>query len=129
MVTDNITGLMWKQCSEGLADTSCNTGTLLSYTWKEALDLSEALNNNLGFAGYNDWRVPNITELRSIAVINCSNPAINETVFPNTPSSWFWSSSPNVNSNRTWTVDFVSGIGNSDTRDDNGHVRLVRSGH
>lgn len=50
-ITDSATGLMWTQedSGEGL-------------TWKEALDYAE----NKEFAGYSDWRLPNIKELQSI---------------------------------------------------------------
>ncbi|KAA3641622.1 MAG: DUF1566 domain-containing protein [Bacteroidetes bacterium] len=50
-ITDNATGLMWMQNDNG--------GGLL---WKEALNYAE----NFEFAGYNDWRLPDVKELQSI---------------------------------------------------------------
>jgi hypothetical protein len=124
VVTDNKTGLMWKQCSEGLTGADCGTGTLVSYTWKQALDLPITED----FAGFSDWRVPNIEELRSIAAINCFNPAINEMAFPNTPSDWFWSSSPVADfDSGAWIVVFGSGSDGNFIRGGNFRVRLVRS--
>lgn len=76
VVTDHKTKLMWKKCSEGLSGTNCLTGSLSTHNWKDALDLAETVNNNSGFAGFNDWRLPNIKELRSIAAINCKAPSI-----------------------------------------------------
>jgi len=50
-ITDNATGLMWMQADSGEA-----------IDWKNALTYAE----NLEFAGYNDWRLPNVKELQSI---------------------------------------------------------------
>ncbi len=131
VVTDNKTQLMWKQCSEGLTGADCLTGSVSYHNWSVALDISVTLNANSGFAGFNDWRLPNIEELRSIAAINCFNPAINETAFPNTIGGFdeYWSASPSANDpNKSWIV--YSNKGNDDTKQrlDMNRVRLVRSG-
>jgi hypothetical protein len=129
VVTDNKTGLMWKQCSEGLTGTDCTTGNATAYFWQEALVLSDTIDVT-GFAGFSDWRLPNIEELRSIKAINCYDPSINETVFPNTPSFTYWSSSPVVDDESdVWVTYF-------DYRGDDHYyrgfrscfVRLVRTG-
>ena len=128
VVTDNKTGLMWKQCSEGLSGADCMTGTASTHTWQQALAVPETLNTT-GFAGFSDWRLSNIEELRSIAAINCYNPAINEVAFPNTPPLGFWSSSPiAVDPDFAWFIYFGNGYGVIDIRDDDFRVRLVRSG-
>lgn len=131
VVTDNKTGLMWKQCSEGLSGNDCNTGKVSFYIWKQALTSADKLNLT-GFAGFTDWRLPNIKELRSLAKINCYNPAINETVFPNTPSNIFWSSSPVADVDRySWVLRFEFGRDYTRYRTDYlnpNRVRLVRSG-
>jgi len=90
-VTDKKTTLMWKHCPEGLSGSNCSIeDTANKYTWKEAIEQAEGS----AFAGYSDWRLPNIKELRSLAARDRYDPAINSTLFPNTPSSGFWSSSP-----------------------------------
>ena len=128
VVTDNKTGLMWKQCSEGLSGADCLTGTASTHTWQQALAISEIINAT-GFAGFSDWRLPNIEELRSIAAINCINPAINEVAFPSTPSSLFWSSSPvAVDPNDAWRIYFNDGYVDVHFRGNDYRVRLVRSG-
>ena len=128
VVTDNKTGLMWKQCSEGLSGADCMAGTVNTYTWQQALAAPNTLNLT-GFAGFTNWQLPNIEELRSIAAINCFNPAINEVAFPNTPSVRFWSFSPVADGpNYAWGTYFSTGFGDGDSRGNDDRVRLVRSG-
>lgn len=124
VVIDLKTDLMWIQCSEGLSGVDCNTGTASTHTWQQALELTD----NVDFAGYTDWRLPNAEELLSLASINCYAPAINETTFPNTSSSRYWTSSPIAGSTTiAWFVGFDKGKGNSAARSIEYHVRLVRS--
>lgn len=125
VVLDKRTGLMWKRCSEGVSGASCETGFPAANSWKDAL--TAATNNNSAvFAGYSDWRLPNIKELRSIVATNCFNPAINETAFPNTITVTYWSSSPIKPSNFTaFSINFNFGFDvNSDV---SARVRLVRT--
>jgi hypothetical protein len=98
-VIDKITGLMWKKCSEGQTGDECKNELTVTYTWQLALQQAKK-NNDIKFAGYSDWRVPNIKELFSIMENQCT-PGINLTVFPNTPplqgsfvQTQFWSSTP-----------------------------------
>ncbi|OOZ38542.1 hypothetical protein BOW53_15155 [Solemya pervernicosa gill symbiont] len=82
-VSDELTGLMWKQCSEGLSTTTtaCDTGGSATYGWQSALGQAWTV-NGVGFAGNNDWRLPNLKELASIVEQGCHEPSINETLFP-----------------------------------------------
>lgn len=66
-VSDNATGLMWSQNDNG------------EYLyWKEALAYAEAATT----AGYEDWRLPNIKELQSIADNSVTDiPAMDTSVF------------------------------------------------
>lgn len=127
-VTDTTTALMWKQCPQGLSDIDCSNGNAELTTWDLALQSANNLNNSGGFAGYADWRLPNISELSSLAEEQCAEPAINLTVFPNTSSQFFWSASPDANNDSaTWFVDFNIGGTGSVARDGLYPVRLVRS--
>ncbi|MCP3950977.1 MAG: DUF1566 domain-containing protein, partial [Desulfobacterales bacterium] len=98
-VTDTQTDLMWAKCAEGLSGGACLGGSAIKRNWEGALDLA----NISTLADYDNWRLPNIKELRSIVEQQCYRPAINLDVFPNTPSPssakddpGFWSASPAV---------------------------------
>ena len=106
-VTHKTTGLTWMRCDMGQTWTGsmCTTDDTAQsvYTYDEAM----ALTSN--FAGYSDWRLPNIVELLTIVERDNYIPAMNTTVFPNASSSWFWSSSPyadNSNGAGAWIVYF-----------------------
>ncbi|QEP43820.1 DUF1566 domain-containing protein [Ectothiorhodospiraceae bacterium BW-2] len=129
-VTDSVTGLMWKQCSEGQSGSGCSSGSAEIFTWDAALQRPATLNSSGGFAGYGDWRLPNRHELYSLVEVACASPSINLTYFPNTSSGIFWSSSvvADLNGN-AWFVDFNIGRSNYNySRTSTDFVRLVRGG-
>ena len=126
VVSDTVTGLMWKRCLEGRWGASCQNGSNTNFSWQVALNF--ALTED--YAGYTDWRVPNIHELDSLSAKNCYSPAINETAFPNTvySNSRYWSSSPTVFSDtQNWTVHFGYGTHDIRDRDELNLLRMVRS--
>jgi len=85
------TGLTWMRCSLGQTwDSATRTcsGSAHTYTWGEALRTAQGY----AFAGYNDWRVPNIKELLTIFEDKCI-PHINEIVFDVVGRKNYWSSS------------------------------------
>ena len=128
-VTHTKTGLMWKQCTEGLSGAGCATGTATLYTWQGALQAAQTLNAAGGFAGFTDWRVPNQKELNSIVERQCNAPAINATTFPNTISSWYWSATPVAGfATGAWSVRFNDGSDLAYGKSTNYYVRLVRGG-
>jgi hypothetical protein len=134
-VTDLATGLIWKQCAEGLSGAGCTTGSAQTFTWQQALQRAEVA----VFAGSSLWRLPNKNELASLVERRCFEPAINATPFPNipsswfwdsnTPSRWFWSSSPAAgHSDSAWTVNFSYGRVTYYSKSYHFYVRLVRGG-
>jgi hypothetical protein len=93
-ITDTNSGLMWQQATA--------PGT---YTWEQALTYCENL--TLPAGGYSDWRLPNRNELQSIVDYSRYNPAIDTTYFPDTVSSYYWSSTTGaVYSPTAWLVRF-----------------------
>lgn len=137
-VSDSSTSLVWDQCPRGLSTTTtaCDTGTAKTYTWAQALT-EAAARNAASYKGFNDWRVPNMNELGSIAKIDTPSQAnIDASVFPNTPIS-----GDSLNHGGTWTsttvasapnsalvVYFDGGSGLGDFKTSVNYVRLVRSG-
>jgi hypothetical protein len=114
-VSDEVTGLIWKKCSEGQtwndATNGCD-GSSTSYSWQNSLLRAKTVNTNADGEnlGYNDWRLPNIKELSGIIDLSQHDPAINTGIFPSTPSSWFWSSTPRRdNGSVVWLADFKTG--------------------
>ncbi len=124
-VTDTRTGLMWKRCSEGQTWTgSTCSGTGSMSTWASAL----AHAKSHVFANHDDWRLPNVKELRSLVEECRTNPSINETIFPAQSSGGnYWSASPAANlSNRAWIVNFSNGFSYDNDRRHYPIFRLVR---
>lgn len=128
-VADSVTGLMWKQCSEGVSTTStaCDKGALLTTDWQTALGAAVTANGGGGFAGYTDWRLPNIKELATIVELGCHSPTINEMYFPQTASAGYWSASTSaVDDTRAWGVVFLHGVNMQILKNSVGTIRLVR---
>ena len=125
-VTDTRTGLMWDRCARGLTGVGCATGTASTFTWQAALDAAATIGT---YKGYNDWRLPNLKELRSLVEECRGSPSINEFAFPNTPASYFWSGSPNAGvASNAWGVNFNGGTAGGGNRSFAFQVRLVRAG-
>ncbi|MDP2633510.1 MULTISPECIES: DUF1566 domain-containing protein [unclassified Pseudoalteromonas] len=132
-VTHSVTGLMWMRCIIGQTwqNESC-IGVPSVFTWQQALTQS-----GTNYAEYSDWRLPNKNELASIVEQRCYNPSINEAIFPDTPGSRFWSTTPNTTRSSSpytnygslaWGVNFGYGyVGNDTEANGYGFVRLVRA--
>lgn len=124
-VKDKQTGIIWQRCSLGQTwnGTGC-AGNAATYNWANALQTAK----NMG----NGWRVPNVKELDSLIEQACYNPSINDAFFPDTVSSYYWSSSPvTFSSSDAWAVSFSGGNDSHGTGYKyhlKGYVRLVRSG-
>ncbi|MCC7277031.1 MAG: DUF1566 domain-containing protein [Chromatiaceae bacterium] len=149
-VTDVITGLMWMRCAIGQKwiEQTCK-GKATEMNWDDAKKY------NLNFAGYSDWRLPNIEELGTL--VYCSNgipdfysngrnasndkndwgcygkpvqdhirPTIAPGVFPNSPSSLFWSSTRKGPSDDPNGIYFGYGSVSNNNRTGFTHLRMVR---
>jgi len=92
---DASTGLTWLKVPQD------------STTWENALIAAEGLS----YAGYSDWRLPNIKELHSINDESLISPSISKTYFPGVAVALYWSSTslPNQVTN-AWYLDTRYGI-------------------
>ena len=148
-VQDNNTGLIWEGKTASPATSRLGTSTYTNYD-----DLNSAqkpsgaiyvnptsgdiadITNSIGYrdsvrtsnlCGYNDWRIPTKEELQGI-LASSGSPTIDTTWFPNTPATGYWTSSPLVNANGAWYVDFIIGfVSSSNNRGQSGAIRLVRA--
>ena len=126
-VIDNRTELEWQGCARGLTGDACGTGSAAELPWQWALDHCEELD----WGGDTDWRLPSVGELQSIADNRKTTaPVVDETAFPGTPSSWFWSSSSVAvhDTSFAWNVNFASGNVSSRGKAFLYHARCVRGG-
>ena len=101
------TGLIWQRCAVGQTwnNGGCD-GKEATYTQDKAVKLTSDLGGNT------DWRLPTYKELLTIVDYSQSSPATNSIVFPDAPSSFFWTATDTAASNNSaWSVDFANGAG------------------
>ncbi len=111
-VTDTCTGLIWQKVTA--------PGT---HTWCEALAYCESLD----LAGHEDWRLPSVRELQSIADYGRKVPSA-VPVFGALSESYWSSTSYAFDSASAWYVNFFGGwVGIGDKLFDEDYVRAVRS--
>lgn len=92
-VIDNATGLMWERGSS-----THLSGSAAAYC------------SDLSLGGHNDWRLPEVLELRSLVDEHRNAPSIDVATFPETPNALFCSGTPvNGGSSDLWAVHFENG--------------------
>lgn len=126
-VIDNLTGLIWKRCSEGQTwniSTGACTGVASSFSQAGALVHAQSLNRTMSSIG---WRLPNTAELVSLADRGCQSPSIDTVAFPNTQSDWYASSTPPGSAAYVRAVKFLEGGSAILWPSQASYVRLVRS--
>lgn len=124
-VTHSILRLTWMRCSVGQTwqNGTC-IGDASELSWQQALQFAHGYE----YAGKSGWRVPNIKELASLTERQCVRPAINEILFPNTPSDDFWTSTPSViDPRRAWVVAFFNSSNSIKDKQLFVFTRLVRT--
>jgi len=149
-VQDHVTGLVWEikesdpehsrygghtyrwwleadQFNGGFPDSS-TSGTC---TGLSSCDTQTYLNwiNQTGLCGFNDWRLPSVRELSSIAVLSKVIPAVDTNFFPDVVQPRFFTrESLAKDPSRAWYVYFSDGSVSSTNKGDASQVRLVRGG-
>ena len=126
VVLDSRTGLQWQD------DYGDNGGLIKEASWGDSVEYCKDLILN----DKNDWRLPNIKELRSIVDYTRAKPAINISYFFNTAygisDDWYWSSTT-VPESKTYAFNVKFRIGETDRTGKYSlytyNVRCVRGGH
>lgn len=131
LVRDRLTGLLWQRCSVGQfwnGKTCEESSKRMIKSWFSWEDKRSAIIRTEKSDGLGDWRVPTINELQTIVNYQCIKPAINDRIFPNTPSWKYWTTSLfSDNTNYAWVVDFTTGKASTALLTNASyHIRLVR---
>ena len=147
-ISDLNTGLMWEKKSMDGTDHDVTKvfpwSSLFQATiwdWIDAINTEVA--NGIGFAGFNDWRIPNVKELQSIVNYGTFGPAV-DPAFHNNESPGctvltcsatavaraYWSSTTIAVAAAidAWDVEFVNGVVTGGLKSDSFFVRAVRGG-
>ncbi len=129
---DPATDLLW--CRFALGQQWQNdrvNGPAQVFTWQAAIDEAKQFNQQGGYAGFTDWRLPTIDELKTLIDKQRGNKNdallfIDHQVFPESPL-WIWSATAYAGyGGGAWFVYFREGEAyNEDTGFARG-VRLVR---
>ena len=147
-ITDNVTGLMWEKKSD---DGSIHDKDDL-YTWSAGApwDMNgtmvttflAALNSSGGFAGYTDWRIPNVNELQTLVNFggtanpsafaefndNCTASCTVTTCSCTRSEIHESSTTLEASPNSAWGVSFFIGGTNYTSKTGSRSVRAVRAG-
>ncbi|HPS31119.1 MAG TPA: DUF1566 domain-containing protein [bacterium] len=115
-VTDGETSMVWQK------------GYKADLTWYEAQSYCE----NLTLAS-SEWRLPTTHELKTLVNYDLSDPAIDTTAFPNTPSEWFWATKHSGFNDvasgleASWIINFLDGFVEYTSRFNLYNVRCIRA--
>lgn len=105
VVVDSVNGLMWQQTYE--------TNWIADYC------------SNLTYAGYSDWRLPNINELATLAKYDKTEAPFSD--FPDMPEGYFYSSTKNPKPNGSTSSSTYSSLNFYFGGESKYYIRCVRN--
>lgn len=116
VVTDSYTGLQWEA-----------SGSASTYNWNAAAasGSAQAYCKNQTTGGFTNWELPTRVQLQMLLDYDASGKAINEAVFLNTQSKYYWTASRGRTSQpwAIWVMGDIASTGLSEAY----CVRCVRS--
>jgi hypothetical protein len=136
-VTDHQALVTWMQCAIGQtwsqSERECK-GSALALTLEQARKAAQEVNHSETF--HQDWRLPSLTELARITTSTqasgANSPRTNLQYFPNTPASFFWTSSAKASGGYEplwYTISFGPEGLRAVSANSVNFARLVRSGN
>ena len=104
-VEDAATGLVWQGCPAKKSGVNCTEGILEVYGWQGAVDYCE----DLVWGNKDDWSLPGVKSLQSIADNRFTSFAMDERFFPRVGQEDTYWTSATVSKQPTaaWYVDFA----------------------
>ncbi len=150
VVTDRLTGLIWLQDANCIANEYPGFDADGQVTWQKALTFTAGITVTGPYsncaAGFSDWRLPHVRELYSLIHYGFANPAVPNTLgtgqlpgsspnygngdpFNNVQSSYYWSSTTHARTtNLAWRVFMPSGYVDAYYKTNASYVWPVRGG-
>lgn len=111
-VTDNLTYLMWQQSVDLQRRSQANAMTYC---------------NDLSLAEHNDWRLPNLLELKDTIHYGMYTPAIDSSYFNTDENTYnYWTSDPGQTSGHSWKINFSSGTTTEELNTHKHYTRCAR---
>lgn len=124
-ITDKATGLMWVKQPENIGGVWVSEGEPVKVSWNDAIDNCNALS----YAGFSDWRLPNVRELSSLLYYAKSAPLIDTTFFPNTKNAYYFTSTTYfASTTNAFQGSFLHGFFSILAKTSTAYVRPVRGG-
>lgn len=113
VMVDLLTGLMWTRVPDEIIR-----------TWPQAVERADVIE----VGGFDDWRLPNIRELRSLIHHGRDTSGwLEEIGFSNIYDGEYWSSTTYFhNTDLAWHLDFRTGRTNPDDKTDLRRILMVR---
>jgi hypothetical protein len=115
-VSDGGTKLMWQQAEPGIKK------------WQDAVTYC----GNLSLAGHDDWRLPDLEEMKSLIDERFSQPAIDTKYFPDFPHTrlFFWTSTEAKDhpKYKAYVVIFNTGSEDAMSKGGKRYTKCVRGG-
>ncbi len=115
-ISDGLTGLIWSQEGNTAGPSACTPG--VAKTWSVALTFVQCLNTNL-YLGFDDWRLPNISELESLVNAGEASQVAwwSALGFTSLHASTIWSSTSSATAaGYAWAMDAGAGALNGAVR-------------